>query len=345
MATPGHAPASVDELEELLSRPPPTVCAALGRLEGDLVVLGAGGKVGPSLARMARRALDEIDPARRVFAVSRFSDAEERTRLERHGVETAAVDLLEGGAFEELPDAPNVLYLVGRKFGTSGAEHLTWAINAAVVARAQHWLSGRRVVAFSTGNVYPLVPVGGGGATEETRLDPIGEYAQSCLARERMFDDASLRLDVRVLHFRLNYAIDLRYGVLLEVARAVRDGRPVDLAMGAVNVIWQGDVNAYALRSLEHAASPPRALNVSGPETVSVRWLAERFGHRLGVDPVLEGEERETALLTNASASHALFGYPTVSLGQLVEWTADWVEADRPTLAKPTHFQERAGAF
>jgi nucleoside-diphosphate-sugar epimerase len=338
-------PVSVDDLEELLSRPAPAVCESLGRLEGDIVVLGAGGKVGPSLARMARRALDEVDPTRRVLAVSRYSDPGERARLEGYGVETVTVDLLEHGAFDRLPDAPNVIYLVGRKFGTSGAEHLTWAINAAVVARAQHWLSGRRVVAFSTGNVYPLVPIARGGATEEMRPDPIGEYAQSCLARERILDDAALRLGVRVLHFRLNYAIDLRYGVLLEVAQAVRDGRPVDLAMGAVNVIWQGDANAYALRSLEHAASPPRVLNVSGPETVSVRWLAERFGARLGVDPVLEGEERPTALLTNASAAHALFGYPTVALGQLVEWTAGWVEADRPTLAKPTHFQERAGAF
>jgi nucleoside-diphosphate-sugar epimerase len=338
-------PVTVEELEELLSRPTAAACEALARLDGDVLVLGAGGKVGPSLARMARRALDELGAPRRVVAVSRFSEPGERDRLEQHGVETLAVDLLEHDAFDVLPDAANVLWLVGRKFGTSSAEHMTWAVNAAVVARGARWLSGRRVVAFSTGNVYPLVPVSGGGATEATPPGPIGEYAQSCLARERLFDDASLRLGARVLHFRLNYAVELRYGVLLEVARAVRDGRPVDLGMGNVNVIWQGDVNAYALRALEHASAPPRALNVSGPETVSVRRLAEQFGVLLGIEPLLAGEESETALLTNASAAHALFGYPGVPLGRIVEWTARWVEADLPTLSKPTHFQERAGAF
>jgi nucleoside-diphosphate-sugar epimerase len=335
-------PATVAELEDLLSTPTPGVAEDLAALDGDILVLGAGGKIGPTLARMARRAAGDD---RRVIAASRFSDAAQRDLLEEAGVETQAVDLLDPDGLDALPDAENVLYLAGRKFGTQGSEPQTWAVNAHGAGLAARRFAGSRVVVYSTGNVYPLSPVRRGGPSEEAPVGPIGEYAQSCLARERLFEDAAARHGTRVLLYRLNYAIDLRYGVLLEIGAAVHEGRPVDVTMGSVNVIWQRDANAYALRSLLQCAEPAVTLNVSGPETVSVRWLAERFGVLFGREPRIEGEEADTALLTNAARAHQLFGYPTVSLRTMIDWTAGWIADGGARLGKATRFQEREGAF
>lgn len=335
-------PATEAELEDLLSTPTPGVAEDLAALDGDILVLGAGGKIGPTLARMARRAAGDD---RRVIAASRFSDAAQRELLEEAGVETMVVDLLDPAGLDALPDAENVLYLAGRKFGTRGSEPQTWAVNAHGAGLAARRFAGSRVVVYSTGNVYPLSPLRRGGPSEGAAVGPIGEYAQSCLARERLFEAAASRYGTRVLLYRLNYAIDLRYGVLLEVGAAVHDGRPVDITMGSVNVIWQQDANAYALRSLLQCAEEPAALNVSGPETVSVRWLAERFGVLFGREPQIEGEEADTALLTNAARAHQLFGYPTVSLRTMIDWIAGWIVDGGARLGKATRFQEREGAF
>lgn len=329
-------------LDDRLSTPPPGLAEDLGRLDGDVLVLGVGGKMGPTLARMARRSLPS---GRRVIGVARFSRPGLRAELEEAGVETVATDLMDGTRLASLPEAPNVVYMAGTKFGTTGAEHLTWAMNAYLPGRIAERYPRSRTVVFSTGNVYPLTPVAGGGACEDDPTGPVGEYAQSCLGRERVFEHASRSRGTPVVLLRLCYAIECRYGVLVDVAEAVRDGRPVDVAMPAVNVIWQGDACAYALRALAHAASPPLVLNVSGPETVSVRRLAQRFAELLGTEPRLTGEEGAVALLADSARAHRLFGYPRTTLGEMIELVAAWVRARRPTLAKPTHFQEREGRF
>ncbi len=309
------------------------------------MILGVGGKMGSTLATMARRAVEQGGFRRRVIGVARFSSPGLADRLRAHGVECVAADLLDEDQLARLPRAENVIYMVGTKFGTTGQEPLAWTINAYLPGRIADRLRDARIVVFSTGNVYPLVPVTSGGATEETAPDPVGEYAQSCLGRERVFEHFSRRWGTPLLLFRLNYAIDLRYGVLFDVARAVKTQQPIDLRMGNVNVIWQGDACEMALRALRHCGSPPVVLNVTGPETVSVRWLAERLGERLGVAPVYENREEPLALLSNASRAHQLFGDPKVSLRQMIEWTAHWVEIGGSSLGKPTHFQEREGRF
>jgi nucleoside-diphosphate-sugar epimerase len=336
---------TVVELEARLAQPSPALVEAMARLDGDIMVLGVGGKMGPSLARLAVNAIRAAGVTKRVIGVARFSARGLAEDLGKDGVETIAADLLNEAALRGLPQAPNIIYMAGQKFGTSGAEHLTWAMNTYLPGRVADTLRGSRFVVFSTGNVYPLTPVALGGPVEETPPAPVGEYAQSCLGREQVFRYFSHVHGTPVLLFRLNYANDLRYGVLLDVARAVWEQRPIDLRMGYVNVIWQGDANEYALRSLALCTSPPTILNVSGPETVAIRWLAERFGEVLGVRPQFSGMEAETALLTNASRAHRLFGYPRVSLRQIIEWTAEWVRAGAPTLDKPTHFQQRDGKF
>jgi nucleoside-diphosphate-sugar epimerase len=341
-------PSTEEELEDLLSTPGRALVEDLGRLRGDIMILGAGGKMGPSLAKLARRAADLADGARHgrdIFAVSRFTSGGLPGELHAAGVETVSCDLLDAGAVDALPNAPNVVFMAGRKFGSTGGEALTWAMNAYMPALIARRFKNSQLAVFSSGNVYPFVPVGAGGASEDTAPAPLGEYAQSVLARERIFEHFSLQWGTPVTILRLNYAIDLRYGVLLDVAQRVRAGQPVDVTMGHVNVIWQGDANALALRSLAVAASPPAILNLTGPETISVRWLAGQFGRRFGVEPVIEGLEAETALLNNAARCHARFGYPLVSLLQMVDWVAHWVETGGPTLDKPTHFQEREGKF
>lgn len=335
---------ALSAIEKRLYEPPAQVVTDLAELPGDLMLLGAGGKLGLSLARMAQLAADR-GRGRRVIAVSRFSESKRREELAASGVEVIGADLSEPGVLEDLPDAENVIYLVGRKFGTQGDPWTTWAVNTYLPARVAQRFAGSRIVAFSTGNVYPLTPAGSGGADEHTVPDPMGEYAQSCLGRERLLQHMSVTNGTHVAILRLNYAIDLRYGVLHDIANKVRAGEPVDVTMGCVNVLWQGDVNAIALRSLRHCAAPPDVLNVTGPETTSVRWLAHECGRRLDRDAIITGEEAPTALLSNAGLCTARFGYPAVSLSEMIDWTCQWVAAGGPSHGKPTHFEQRAGSF
>lgn len=336
---------SVEELEERLSRPTPEVVQVFRELQGDVLVLGVAGKMGPTLAQMARRAMDEAENPATVYGVARFSQPEVRQKLEKAGIKTIACDLLDADAVRHLPDAPNVIFIAGMKFGTTGAESLTWAMNTVVPAVVAERFRRSRIVAFSTGNVYPLVPVVQGGATEQTPPAPIGEYAQSALGRERVFEYFSRRYGTPMVIYRLNYAVELRYGIILDVAQKVWADMPVPLTMGCVNVIWQGDACAWALRCLPLAESPPLVLNVTGPETVSIRQLAYRLGELMGKEPLFDGEEADTALLSNAGKAHRLFGYPAVPLDTVVQWVANWVMRSLPTLDKPTHFEVRNGRF
>jgi nucleoside-diphosphate-sugar epimerase len=336
---------SVEELEERLSRPVPELVEDVAELDGDLLVLGVGGKMGPTLAMMARRAVVQAKGEKRVIGVARFSDPAVREKLDRAGIETVRSDLMAEGALEELPDVRNVVYMVGHKFGTTGQEALTWALNAFLPGLVAKRFRHSRIVVFSSGNVYPLTPVALGGPTEAVAPAPVGEYAQSVLGRERIFQFYARQFEIPSVLFRLNYAVEMRYGVLLDIARKVWIGEPIELSMGHVNVIWQGDANAYALRALRLAQVPPRALNVTGPETVSVRAVAERFGALLDRRPILRGVEKAEALLSNAGQAFRLLGYPGVALDQVIEWVAQWVINGGPVLDKPTKYAVRNGKF
>jgi len=314
-------------------------------MEGDLIILGVAGKMGPSLARRARRACDLAGVKKRIIGVARFSEPAVREGLEAAGIQTLSADLLAPGALASLPDAPNVLHMAARKFGSTGAEHLTWAMNTLLPALVAERYPGARIVAFSTGNVYPLVLAAEGGATEDLCPAPVGEYAQSALGRERIFEFFSRRNQTPMVMLRLNYAIDLRYGVLLDIGQKVFERHPVDVTMGHVNVIWQGDANSIALRSFKLCQSPPGVLNVTGPEIAPVRWIAQQFGNRFGIEPVLQGTEADTALLSNAARCHRLFGRPAVKVDQMIEWVAEWIRMGGATHAKPTHFETRDGRF
>jgi nucleoside-diphosphate-sugar epimerase len=327
-----------------LSEPPPGVIDTLTRLSGDILFLGAAGKMGPTLARMAKRASDAAGIRRRVIAVSRFSTGGEAA-FTAHGVETVRCDLLDEAAVAELPDAANVVSMPGRKFGSTGDEGTTWAINCHLPAVVCKRFRASRIVAFSTGNVYPFTRPETGGPTEAEPPNPVGEYGMSALGRERMFGYFSRSLGIPVCVLRLNYACDLRYGVLVDIARAVLAGEPVNLATGYFNTIWQGDANAMTLRAFDHCEVPPRVFNVTGPEVLSVRRVAERFGELFGVAPRFMGTESATALLSNAAAGIAALGPPRVSTDQLIEWVADWLTRGGRLLGKPTHFEARDGKF
>ena len=339
------APQSEAELEDLLSRPTPELVSAVGKNPGDWIILGAGGKMGPSLARMARRALDEAGSTGRVTAVARFSDSAARGQLENAGIETVRCDLLDREAVGRLPDAENVVFMAGQKFGTSGAPEQTWAVNTLTPAFAAERYARSRVVAFSTGCVYADAPISGSGSREGDPLEPLGEYANSCVARERIFQYYSGRNGTAMALVRLNYANDLRYGVLVDIARAVWEGQPVDVSTGYANVIWQGDANAFALRLVEHAASPPLAVNVTGFEKISIREVADRFGGLFGKSVSISGTEGPKALLSDSGLSRQLLGETAVSLEQMIRWTADWIRGGGHLLNKPTHFQTRDGRF
>jgi nucleoside-diphosphate-sugar epimerase len=333
---------SVAALEDFLSEPTPELAGDLGRLDGDILILGVAGKMGPTLARMAKRAA----PSKRIVGVARFSDAATRARLEQAGIDTMQCDLLDRHGVEALPRLANVVYMAAMKFGASGDPALTWAMNVHVPAIVAETFAGSRIVAFSTGCVYPFVPVDGGGATEEVPpVPPPGDYANSCAGRERMFQHFSARRGTPGRIVRLNYAIDMRYGVLHDIASKVRDGVPIDLAMGHVNVIWQGDANAVALRCLARTTRPITPINVTGPETISVRWLAEELGHRLGRAPKLTGSEAAAGWVSNAARMVAEFGAPRVPLARMMDWTADWLGRGMTSLGKPTHYEVRDGRF
>jgi nucleoside-diphosphate-sugar epimerase len=330
------------DLDDFLSTPRRETVAALDACPGDIVILGAGGKMGPTLARMAARA---TNGSRRIIAVSRWSSRDAERALNDAGVETIACDLLDRDAVARLPDAPNVVFMAGQKFGTTGAPAMTWAMNTLVPAICAERYQHSRIVAFSTGNVYPLTPVTAGGSREDDPLGPVGEYAASCVGRERMFELYAQRSGTRVAIVRLNYAIDLRYGVLVDVALRAHRGEPIAVDMGYVNVIWQGDANRIALECLPHAGAPPFVVNVTGHDVVPVRSVAEWFRSRFGKAVTFTGTERPDALLSNTARMKSVFAPPEVTFDQMREWVADWIERGGALLGKPTKFEARDGKF
>ena len=334
-----------DELIEVLTRPSPELIEFIKKLNGPLLVLGAGGKMGPTLAVLARRASLAAGIELRVIAVSRFSDSSSRHWLDERGIETISADLLDASAFADLPESQNVIHLVGSKFGTSRDPSRTWAVNTLVPSYMMERYPDSRIVALSTGNVYPLTSVAGEGSRESDPLTPIGEYANAAVGRERILEYYSRKHGTRVVVIRLNYATDLRYGVLTDIARKVVDGESVDVSNGYLNCIWQGDANDRILRALPLAASPPFALNLTGPEKLSVRALAEEFGRLLGKPVRISGTEADTALLSNSAESQRLLGGPSTSIQDVVRWTAAWVAQGGRLLDKPTHFEVRDGKF
>lgn len=334
-----------EELEEALTRPRPALVEFIRSVSSPLVVLGAGGKMGPTLCVLARRAADEAKHRLDIIAVSRFSDERARTSLEQRGVTTCSVDLLEPDAIQKLPDAANVIYLVGLKFGTAENPSLTWAVNTLASAHAAERYASAHIVALSTGNVYPLAPVTSGGATEKHPLTPLGEYANAAVARERIFEYYSDKSATPMALMRLNYAVELRYGVLVDIARRIWAGEPVDVSNGFFNCIWQGDANEMVLRSLALAGAPARAWNLTSPDVLRVRDVAESFAQLLGKPAQFVGTEAETALLSNSAKLCTELGRPATSLDTMIRWTAHWVKTAGRYLNKPTHFETRDGAY
>jgi len=334
------------DLNDQLSHPTQGVLDTLSRVEGDVMVLGAGGKMGPTLARMIKRAFETLGQTRRtVYAVSRFSSSSAAEELKHQGVKTISCDLLDREAVQSLPEVPNIIFMAGQKFGTQEAPELTWMMNTVLPSIVAQRFSNSRIVVFSTGCVYPLVETAGPSAHENTPLNPPGEYANSCLGRERIFTHFAKLHGTPMLMYRLSYAIDLRYGVLHDVAQKVAQEQPVDVTQGYVNVIWQGDANARAIQCLSHTSNPPIPLNVTGQERVPIRWLAEQFGELLQKCPLIQGTEGPTAWLFDASQSYDWFGPPKVSIEEMIQATAAWIHAGGASLGKPTHFETRDGNF
>jgi len=333
--------ADIAALDELLCRPSQALIDDLNRIDGDIMVLGVAGKMGPTLAGLAKAAV----PHRRVIGVARFSDVSVKARLEVRGIETIHCDLLDEAQLDALPEIANIVFMAGRKFGAEGDLSLTWAMNAHVPALIAQAFKNSRIVAFSTGCVYPFVPVDGKGSDETIPPNPPGEYAQSCVGRERMFEYFSQQYSTPGRLFRLNYAIEMRYGVLHDIATKVLAGQPIDVSLGHVNFIWQGDASSQALRCLAHCDTPTTPINVSGHEILAVRDLARKFGALFGREPVIVGKEEPTAWLTDISQAVKLFGLPIVDTAQLIAWTADWVARSMPSLGKPTKYEVRDGRY
>jgi dTDP-4-dehydrorhamnose reductase len=334
-----------EQLEELLSRPADSLVGMFSRLEGDLIFLGIGGKIGPSLARMAKRACDKAGVKKKITGVSLFESKEHQKKIENSGIGTIHGDLLDTDLIRSLPKFQNVIFLAGMKFGSSDNLSLTWAVNSYLPALVAEHFHQSRIVAFSTGCVYPLVTVESGGSTEKDNPAPVGEYAQSCLGRERMFEYGSQKYNTPVSLIRLNYSVELRYGVLVDIALKVKNKQPVDLAMGYFNVIWQGDANYFVLRSIELAECPSRIINITGPEILSVRSVAEEFGKHFSVDVQFSGQESKTALLSNSNLAYSIMGQPIIPINQIIKWIADWINNDGRILDKPTHFEVRDGKY
>ncbi len=334
-----------EQLEELLSRPGNEVKELFSQLDGDLIFLGVAGKIGISLATMAKRACDEAGVKKRITGVSLFENKEQQRKLEKLGIVTIHGDLLDTNFTNSLPSVRNVFYLAGMKFGSVDNLALTWAVNTYLPAIVVNHFRQSRIVAFSTGCVYPLVPVESGGSVESDPPVAIGEYAQSCLGRERMFEYGSIKNKTEVALIRLNYSVEMRYGVLVDIAVKVKNNQPVDLTMGYFNVIWQGDLNDFVLRSLTYAKSPAQVLNITGDEILSVREVAGEFGRLFGIKPVFENSEAPTALLNNARKSYDMFGHPKTPVSQIIKWIAEWIMNEKGLLGKPTHFEVRDGKY
>lgn len=337
--------ASISELDDLLSEPTESAVRAMGRLQGDVIVLGVAGKMGPTLARMIVRASQAAGVSRRVIGVARFSDTSSQQPLAEAGVETIRCDLLDQAQLDQLPDVPNVVAMTGMKFGSTGQESLTWAMNSYLPGMICQKFRKSRIVAFSTGNIYGLTPVHLGGSREGDTPNPVGEYAMSCLGRERIYEHFSRTLELPMAIIRLNYATELRYGVLVDVAQRVARGEAIDLEMGHLNAIWQADANAMSLAAFDHLSTPPLLLNVAGPELLSVRRVAEEFGRLLERPVEFRGVEGADALLSNGQLGVRLCGYPRVGPHQMVRSIADWIRRGGHTLGKPTHFEARDGKF
>ncbi|NGM62231.1 NAD(P)-dependent oxidoreductase [Sphingobacterium sp. SGG-5] len=333
------------ELEERYTRPSEAFLNDLSKIDGDFIFLGIGGKMGPSMAKLLMDGLKKLGLNRKVYGASRFSDASGRAYLEGIGVETIVCDLLDDNALQALPEVKNVIYLAGFKFGATGKEDFTWAMNTYLPGRVAEKFKDSRIVAFSSGNVLPFVDVHSAGADERVMPEPIGEYAQSTLGRERIFTYFSKKNGTPVLLYRLNYAVDFRYGVVREIAKQVYSGQAIDIRTNNVNVIWQGDANEIAIRSLLHTESPAKVLNVTGPEILSIKWIAEKLGDVLGRQPIFVNEPAQTALLNNASECHRIFGYPKVGIQEIIAITAQWILNNGEDFGKDTHFQERGGKF
>lgn len=334
-----------EKLESLLTTPSDRLIADLKIIAGDIIILGAAGKMGPSLAMLLKRGLSKAGLTNRVYAVSRFSDPSSRTYLDQAGIETYAGDLLDINFLQELPPCPNVIFMAGQKFGTAGNEANTWAMNSYLPGLVAEKYRSSNIVAFSTGNVYPLMATSSKGATEDTPTGPIGEYAQSCLGRERIFEYFAQKYETQVLIYRLNYALDLRYGVLNDIGNKIWSDQPIDLSMGHVNIIWQGDANEFAIRSLLHCSSPANHLNITGLEVHTVKELAQIIGRHLKKEPRFLNEPMPTALLSNATKATNLFGEPRITTEDMCLWTATWIMSGGKQLNKPTHFQQRDGKF
>jgi len=334
---------SVEQLDEVMSAPSGALIDDLAAIDGDILILGVSGKMGPTLARMAHRAA----PSKRILGVARFGEHAVRDRLEDWGIETITADLLDAKQVHALPRMKNVIFMAGMKFGSTDNQPQTWAMNVHAAAIAADSFDKSRIIAFSTGNIYPFVDLklAPRGASEDTQPQPIGEYAQSCLGRERMFQYFSKRHGTPGRIFRLNYAIDLRYGVLFDLAQRIKKGDAIDISMGHVNLIWQGDANEQALRLLRHCTTPSTPINITGPQTLSIRWLAQELANRLDIKPNIVGTEAPTALLSDSSQSVEIFGRPSVPLTVMLDWVADWVDAGQLSLNKPTKYEVRDGNF
>jgi len=332
-------------LEEILSRPYPEVVELCKKLKGDIIILGVSGKMGPSLAVQLKRACNMAGVKKRIIGVARFSDSNVKKNLDDWGIETIVCDLLERQQVDKLPDVENVIFMAGMKFGTSSNQALTWAMNSYIPALVAIKFNHSRIIAFSTGNVYPLVPVSSGGSKETDTPEPIGEYAQSCLGRERVFEYFSSKFSIPSVIIRLNYAVELRYGVLYDIGKKVYNGEKISLENGYVNVIWQRWANSVIFRCFSICSVPPRILNLTGPEILSVREIAEEFGRLFKKEPVFEGKESNSAYLSNASECFKLFGKPDVKPMSIIRWIAHWIEIGGRTFEKPTHFEERKGRY